>query len=299
MATQIRDQVSERALSWLNVEIGHFDPFCHADVPPEAEQTAMVEVALTAMTLLRRSPDYSDRASPAVWLDAVAAAYLRPGFHQTLFRGHKHAFSGHLLLWLALSPHRRLPVTRDQIQELIDLDDVIAIERLPFRVLELRYLLDLGSFRHNLPDFDALTDRCLIATRFNPIDALDDDIYGLTHAAFYLSDFGARDALQGKHADYVRQATRMLLAMMVRRRHWDLVAELLLTLYCLGAEENQLTKMAWCALADAQIPDGSIPENPGGGLVVTTDPHARFLALYHRTLTALLAAALSWRRTSN
>ena len=299
MATQIRSQVSERALAWLNAEINYFDPFRHAMTPPEAEQTAMVEVALIAMTLQRRLPDYSDRASLALWLDAVAAAYLRPGFHQTLFRGHKHAFSGHLLLWLALSPNHRLPVARSQIQRLIDLDNVIATERLPYRVLELRYLLELGSFRHELPDFGELTDRCFIATRFNPIDALDDDIYALTHAAFYLSDYGVRDALQGKQADYVRQATRMLLAMMVRRRHWDLVAELLLALYCLGAEEDQFTKTAWRTLADAQMPDGSIPENPGGGLVVITDPHARFLALYHRTLTALLAAALCWRETSN
>lgn len=299
MASRIRTQISERAISWMNAEIGHFDPFCHTAVPPEAEQTAMVEVALIAMTLQRRSLDYADRASPAVWLDAVAAAYLHPGFHQTLFRGHKHAFSGHLLLWLALSPDRRLPVARDQIQKLIDLDNVIATERLPYRVLELRYLLELGNFRHELPDFGALTDRCFIAARFNPIDALDHDIYALTHAAFYLSDYGARDALHGKHANYVRQATRMLLAMMVRRRHWDLVAELLLTLYCLGAEEDQLIKTAWCALADAQMPDGSIPEAPGGSLVITTDPHDRFLALYHRTLTALLAAALCWRETSN
>jgi hypothetical protein len=294
-STILRGEIAAQSFTWLEKEFSKFDPFYCGSTPSEAAQTALVEIALVAMTLSRRSPQLVYSKGTAAWLNFVASAYSRPAFYETLLRGHKHAFTGHLLLFAALTlAGIEPPVGRERLQTILDNDTVLASERLPYRLLELRYLLDLCSFSHSLPSLEAIGKRCFLRKEFNPIDVMDQDVYALTHATFYLSDFGGKPVPLGGCGRESREAVTMLLVMMAQRQHWDLVAELLLALYCLGNEENPLTDAIWNALARAQLSSGTIKTPAESHSVDDSDPHTRFLHLYHRNITALLASTLAW-----
>lgn len=186
---------------------------------------------------------------------------------------------------------------RGAIQRILDRGHIDAVDRTPWNMLDVGYFLDLGGFRHGLPD-PATLYPLSIACRLPPIpDMRRADVYAITHILFFLSDFGRLDMRERLGSRYAAtcEYVELLLAVETSRSDWDLVGELLLSCACLGIEPEPQTGLAWEALDGAQMEGGQIPgpehDTAGRGESdLTPEPEDDFRHNYHPTLVALIAA---------
>lgn len=295
----MRERAGSKAIAWLDREFPSFDLGQTGEgmAPDEATQTAFGEVAWLTLVLSREGR-CAGEGHMVRWLEHIADAYQQPGFCGYVFTGHPLAFTGHLVLWLAVSSHtNNVPVARAALQQLINSGRVTSVERPPYRMIELRYFLDLGGFRHDLPPYCSLFDQCFLAALpVRPGDTTEEDLYAATHALFYLTDFGAAqpDFLAADRVGRIEEFLAWSLHRMVEVHHWDLVAELLASLQCLRSRETPALVWGWRALAEAQDDSGAILEGPRGDrLVLARDAElsrGQFLSLYHRSIVTALAA---------
>lgn len=122
--------------------------------------------------------------------------------------------------------------------------------------------------------------------------------YSITHALLYASDFSARplDFLAQEEVQRVHEAVVHLLGVYLRRKNWDLAAELLAAERCLGRVSRH-SLMGWRHLLAAQQADGRMDgpqlERLADG---ERDAERLFDACYHTTLVAALAGAVWTRR---
>jgi len=298
-----RSLVLKRAAAWLRRQLGSFDPRGRNKDLDEARRTALAELGLVCLLLRRLPPtagDYGWLVEPATRL--LVRAFRREQVHSFLFEGPVAAFAGHLLIWLALPPEiAESIVTRSELQRLLGLRNVTRVERTPTRLLELRYLLDLADLRHELPGWRALYRRTLAASRPVTESLEPSDVYAITHTVFYITDFGREPAraLSGAERARLIQLTDELQEGMIRARHWDLVAELILTRCCLARAGSPGDSAGWEALARAQAAEGQFLSPAVRHLVesVSSEPHERqelmFLTSYHTCLVAVLAGAVA------
>ncbi len=294
----MRDTVGARALSWLDREYARFDVFQGpaADHPNEPHQTAVCELALGLLVLNRDHCRWRDDRVTRL-TDYLDRVYRHPSFHTYVFNGHPLAFTGHLITWLAVeAPKGQTPISHERMQELADTDRIACAPRSPFRTMELRYFLDWGGFRHSLPDYPVLFEQtCLAALEPPPSSFTLEDVYEATHVILYLTDFGLRPPAFIDTAGLRRIVDFLLtcLEMLVELHHWDLVAEVLLSLQCLGVDAATEVERGWRALSEAQDSTGAILEGPSGERLQPAGEFlapSEFLALYHRSLVALLAS---------
>jgi hypothetical protein len=247
----VPDTVGSRALAWLEKEYVRFDVFQDlvAGHPNEARQTAVCELAFALLVLSRDRRLLRDDRVSRL-ADCLFHIYRNPSFHSYIFDGHPLAFTGHLITWLAVETLKcPVPIPRERIQELAVTDRIVSAQRPAFRTMDV---------------------------------------------VFYLTDFGRRVPTFPDTAG-VRRIGDWLsacLEMLTEFHHWDLVAEVLLSLQCLRAEAVEDQKRAWQALYEAQDPTGAILEGPSGESVQPASVDlvpSEFLALYHRSLVAVLA----------
>ena len=293
-----RDTVGARALTWLDSEYARFDVFQGrpADHPNEPHQTAVCELAL-GILVLSRNPHLVRDERVTRLTGYLVRVYQHPSFHTYVFSGHPLAFTGHLITWLAVEALKGpTPISRERMQELADTNRIVCAPRPPFRTMELRYFLDWGRFRHSLPDYRVLFEQtCLAGLDPPPSSFTLEDVYEVTHLVLYLTDFGLRLPTFLDTAG-IRRIVDLLLAcleMLVELHHWDLVAEVLLSLQCLGVDAGVEVERGWRALYEAQDVTGAIFEGPSGDRLQPASIElapSEFLALYHRSLVAVLAA---------
>ena len=299
----LRQRVGTRAIAWFDSQLITWSPSYDRDEPNELSQTALAEIALLVLTLQRRCTRQFDRhPSLKLWLDYLFKSYSRPGFHQYIFHGHRLAFIGHLIIWLTLSRnHYRLPVSREQIQRLVAGGDRTSIVARPlYRVMELRYFLDIGRFRHDLPSWGSLfrTGSSFAFLDLPGVEPLD--IYAVTHTIFYLTDFGRHIPrfIPPDTLSRLNNSLQDLIIRMIHQHHWDLLAELLLAVHCISSNLTQVLGAGWRELAQAQDKSGAINEGPSASAsYFGSELGEGFLPLYHRSLTAAMAAFLGRSRT--
>jgi hypothetical protein len=291
--------VTDRALSWIESNLDRFDPFRRPFKPNEFRPKALVELALLAC-LLRRQPAFADDDRVSGILRFALRVYHTPFFRDSPFRL-ENAFPPRALLAAILRVCGLVFVDRDwdAIQVLVTRSNVCSPEQVPHRLLELRHLLDLGGFEHRLPSYPRLFRSSLLRGPLNLAYVTDFEAYSVTHTIFYLSDFGSRPLLGPGPADLDHAVWLVdhLLGMYTRRGNWDLVAELLLSLQCLGRTSSILYGLGWRALVDAQTADGMVPGpqfDPGKREAAgrECDLDHVFGTCYHTTLIAAMAGAL-------
>jgi len=138
-----------------------------------------------------------------------------------------------------------------------------------------------------------------VAARAEPWVVSGEVAYAITHEVFYLTDFGFRPLGNSQVRTYLRTWVPYWAEVFVREGDDDVGGELAMVLGCIGAGLSLRRGHPLLSVLAHQRSDGSVrgPEGAGGYLRSDGDPPARreFLACYHTTLVALMAAALTLR----
>ena len=252
--------LADRALSWLAAHLDGFQPFQGKDWPEGFRQKALLELAMLCMWL-RDKPVFRDRRV-ADFLRFVSCIHANPLFRERLVRV-DNTFVQHVATLVALDICA-VPVDdhfRSAIQDLLDHSNVLCTERTSHGMLELRYVLDRGGFRHELPSYEALYESGILSKPLNLLYMSEHDAYTITHALFFLTDFGARPVpgITASRFKDVRSTVEYLLGSYIHRGNWDLVGEFLLSFLCLQFTESPLYRLGLRALVEVQWPDGTVP----------------------------------------
>jgi hypothetical protein len=146
----------------------------------------------------------------------------------------------------------------------------------------------------------------LLAGAPNAVELKDDDVYAVTHALFYVTDFGMCAAEWPSTFDVADAAG--LVATLTRRSqslgNADLTAELIASSLCLGVVASPEMDSAWRFLQNAQQPDGRI-EGPAGFVdearaeELGGPAYRDWITSYHTTMVVALAALMARRAQSD
>ena len=289
----------DAGLAWIQNTIKLFNPFLPSNIDDNLRHKAVTELALLGMLLNRQQAFCRDYRITRIF-DFISEVYRHPFFLESMHRSN-NAFVSNVYLTVTL---RTVGLHYDPeywraIQVIIDRSNICGIERLPYRILELRHALDLGGFRHTIPAYSELVQQGILAQHMNLAYFTDDDAYSVTHTLFYISDFGKHpiDILSSEQLEHLRWVIKHLLGMYVRRRDWDITAELLLSSYCLGEPLSKLEEFGFRALANAQSADGGVP-GPQYDYDCERNQEPEFVAeyrftnCYHTTLVSILVGAM-------
>ncbi|MFJ9641076.1 DUF6895 family protein [Streptomyces sp. NPDC101178] len=294
------DQLSAGALDWLGHHLDHFDPFsASASTATHAPAKAALELALLCHCAARldKPPDSLDAAATL-----VRTLWQHPGFPPLLAAHPEHA-PVYRLIYAALAPDGIDGTCRSAALARLPAAFLAPEGKTPYQRIEIRYYADKAGLRHSIEPYAELVPHSpLVALRAEesgdtaPLTA--PQAYALTHAGFYLGDFGrSRPALAGDTLTYARNLTDRMLTHCVGHDRWDLAAELLLTQFILGAEPLRTASGAAAVecLARAQRPDGAIPGRSAALAAAGAATGGELFRLaYHTTLvTALMALTLA------
>lgn len=249
---------------------------------------------------LRRTPSFRPDERVQGFLRFVAEAYNQPPFFERLFRV-RSAFLPQVFLAviLRITEIRINDYEWRAIQELINSGTIHLAAQPIHRLLELRYMFDLGGLSHTIPSYSSLCRKSSLARSASLVYLTDMDAYLITHALFHCSNFGFNSprGISESKAQSVRKILDSLLAMYIYRRNWDLVGELLLSRHCLGDVGSTFSGLAWRALFDAQRHDGAVPGQYFDAkeldrLNGAAKEKYLFDTCYHTTLVAALVGAV-------
>src|SRR5262249_44813089 len=142
--------------------------------------------------------------------------------------------------------------TGQMIQSVVDTGYALAVEMVPFRMMDLRHVLDHAGIRHTLPVMEYSLARTMLAQRPPVFYLTSADVYCLTHTIFYLTDFGFTpvDLIEPSSLEVYRRLAEQLLGLYVRLRDWDLTAELLVCTHCLKSPISEVQSAAIQALTN-------------------------------------------------
>lgn len=287
-------RVATKSLQWIHSQIRYFDPFSDCELSDDLRHKALAELALLCL-IFRRHPELGSLRETNAIVSFIAQLSTTPFFEASLCRWND-AIIPVLILTVMLDAYgvARTIATREMICRVIHGSNIGIIERIPYRQLELRHILDAGGFEHNLPSYRDLWSRTLLANSPNLMFLSDSDVYSLTHTVFYLTDFGARkiEFLLTSEAERVHNTISCLLGVYLRQQNWDIAAELLLAEKCIG-RTSRYSVVAWKRLMAAQLPDGRF-EGPqlDASANRSSDPKQVFEDSYHTTLVCALTGAV-------
>ncbi|MCS7031214.1 MAG: hypothetical protein NZL92_06765 [Gloeomargarita sp. SKYG116] len=293
-------RVTTKVLGWLKKHLYRFNPFTSGDGVSEARQTALAELALLCFELSQNPRAETKVLALAIrGRQVLEAAYRQPELHKFIHRGPEQAFNGHLLMWLALPrPVAESMVPKEEFQAVFDHRAIAHAGWSPMRLLELRYFLDYSGLHHNLPTPRLLLEEALDLSSLDPYEMSVTAIYDLTHVIFYATHFGRWPGaiLTGTEREHLAALILVLQDRLINQKHWDLVAEIILSRRCLCLPDEQLaTEPAWYALAQAQEEEGAYNAQLLQQLLVAQGMELElaadyvFLRCYHPCLVTAMA----------
>ncbi|MFJ8252605.1 DUF6895 family protein [Streptomyces sp. NPDC094466] len=325
--TSSLDRLSVGALDWLGANLDHFDPYAaDAGTATHRQAKAVLELALLCHCANRPGGPRDERLNGATAL--LRKLWQRPDFPR-LFDTHPPSAPTYGLAFAALAPDgvddtvRRAPLAR------LAPDFLSPAGKSPLKRMEIRFYADKAGADHTIEPYAELLGQSPLATltAAAPGSATAEDVargdaaargdadrgdvppltesegYSLTHAAFFLGDYGRTPTgLYGDALAHARELVRHMLDHCVGQDRWDLGAELVITQFILGLDPLRTSSGAAAVecLARAQRSDGAIP---GRSAALMASGSARagefFRKAYHTTLvTALMTLVLSSGRPS-
>ena len=278
-----------QAIAWLAANRGFFDPTLRIPKDQLFAKKAVVELALLVA--------YRHRLEPAPltpdWLallDTVEQVASRPAYVEAAARDPR-ALLLYALTFAALRIcGRENPEFAHVVEQCLATGYATAAERLPYRRMDLLHFLLISGFDPSAGSkLDETYLSTLLAQSPNVVELNDSDVYAITHALFYLTDFGQRPATTSADVPAILEA---LLRLAIAERNADLAGELLCCALPYGLAN---TAAGWNLLATMQQPDGRLPGPPGVVQPAPTDPPGYFAwkQAYHTTIVGVLASLMA------
>jgi hypothetical protein len=204
----------------------------------------VVEAALLVLLAARAAPESSTIGDAVDQLAEQLAPRARSRRTRTLMMRFPHCVAtlgfGHIALQSAGHPDFEFD---EQVRRCLATEQVRAIERVPFRTIELGWHHQLLGLESANDDSDLLP-LSVISNPPNPCFALREQAYQLTHVVMYATNFGARPDRLGGYRDRLEQAVDGFLAWTVATEDYDLVCELLIALECAAIAWRGRAKIA-------------------------------------------------------
>jgi len=300
-----------KAFDWIDQNIELFNPLKHENDSNTSnlyQTKALGELGLLCMLYQRCTKGILE---PRIerFLLFIYNIWQHPEYQERIVRRPEY-FQIYTMIYIVL---QQCNVINDDsykeiIQRTLDQGYVTVTETTPMRLLDRRHMLDCGKFNHNLPSYEELYKNTLLAKTPPVIYLTDTDVYAITHTLFYLTDFGRSSAtmLNGDHLLTVRWIIETLLGLYLRRKHWDLVGELLLTCQCIHWYPKIIFEMAWETMVKFQLPDGSMPgprfyDEQLSKIDGLQKIHYCFEQNYHTTIVNAITSFLTyqWMKNNN
>jgi hypothetical protein len=290
-----RAELLAGAVSWLEKNLGQFDPLMAGVQPDALRNKALAELAFLCDYMRRAKPSLEEHSRRM--LSFVENVWRRSEYQDLIVRNPESLQLYVLTYNSLLRAGFEVSGAKRTIQSVINAGYATSVEAVPFRVMDFRHVLDGAELCHSLPSMNELLSRTMLAQR-PPLHYLTTaDIYCLTHTIFYLTDFGFASPAAIGLSDLIelREIVELLIGLSVRLQDWDLTSELLVCGHCLESAPTALKHIAWTALTAAQLEDGSVPApkfEPHGTEGRRFPEQYAFEHNYHTTLVAALAAVL-------
>jgi hypothetical protein len=120
---------------------------------------------------------------------------------------------------------------------------VDAIERLPYRAMDLAWLRSLHN-PNEPPSFQGAMAHSILSSCAHPVYMAEMDAYAITHALMYLTDFGERGVPVDVSYERVSDMVDACLAWQLLTANMDLMGELLVGTALLGAAWSPYARLA-------------------------------------------------------
>jgi hypothetical protein len=285
-----------RAVEWLADRREHLDPALAADDTVMYARKALVEVAVLVGLRARLDPAPLEPPYQRL-LDVVAQVAARPSYRELVRRDRRA-----LLLYAGVYAALRLcgredPEFRHVLEQTVNGRFAASFERVPYRHLDLLHTLELAGIDCPAPGVEQVLPLTLVANDPNVWELSTGDVYAITHAVFYLSDFGRRHVAWPPSTDAATVVDLLhgCLALARARADADLVGELLMCLTCLHAPVAPVEERARAWLRSWQEPDGKLEGPPGvvPRRLRDADPAwGTWATAYHTTIVGVFDALL-------
>jgi len=291
--------IADRAVGWLDAHLQWFDPqLWERHLPPRPFPGGPVLELLLLCRQLREHPTAANDAFVSAAVEIAERVVERPEFVDGLYRA-PQLFTYHLWLLAALEALDGAAGGARTVAEALLSAGRTGLPNpgaAAIGALELRHVLDLAALPADLPPVTRLGHRWWREHTRNPLVLGDRDVYALTHAVFYCTDFGrfALPLSERERRELVELVV-VLLGAALARRDADLGAELLHAARIAGGRSHPAAVAGWAQLSHAQRPDGAIP----GPLFEAATAHRlrgeRAIAYafgtgYHTTVVGAIAA---------
>lgn len=255
--------LEQRAAAWLADRATYLDPALAAPDTALFSRKALVEVAL--LVGLRARLDGPLDATYTRLLDVLVDVAGRPSYRELVRRDRRA-----LLLYAGTYAALRLCGREDEdlrhaLVATVDGRYATSFERVPYRHLDLLHTLELAGIASPAPDYAQVLPMTLLVADPNVWELSVSDLYAITHAVFYVTDFGQREVAwpAGTTTAGVADLLLACLAVARAREDADLVGELLMCLTCVRAPESAFERSARAWLRSWQEPDGRLEGPPG------------------------------------
>ncbi|MFH9761713.1 DUF6895 family protein [Streptomyces anulatus] len=315
--TSSLDQLSAGTLDWLGANLDHFDPYAAGTGTATHQRAAkaVLELALLCHCSTRPGGPRDERLDGATAL--LRKLWQRPEFPR-LFDAHPPSAPTYGLAYAALAPEGiDDTVCRATLARLAP-DFLSPAGKSPLKRMEIRFYADKAGASHTIEPYAGLVGQSPLVTltaappggaaeggakTVDVAPLTDSDGYSLTHAAFFLGDYGrTATGLDGDALSHARELVRRMLDHCVGQDRWDLAAELVISQFILGLDPLRTPSGAAAVecLVRAQRSDGAIPGRSPALVASPSAPAGElFRKAYHTTLvTALMTLVLSPGRPS-
>ena len=189
-----------------------------------------------------------------------------------------------------------------QIAQLVATPGYYQTDMLAWRHLDLLVgVEELGLFDNLDSEIIETFNRTWLSRCHAPWTITDPAAYGLTHAAFYMTNYGVgASRLPARCESYLLENCLPWARMYLDAGNFDLAAEMLMTRCCVHAPID-ISEQALCDdFLSARLRDGALPCPPYGALSLLfgeANPDRRhFLLHYHTVLVTCMASAMAVNR---
>jgi hypothetical protein len=290
-------RLSGGALNWLGHNLDFFNPYsAGAQLSGYWKAKAALELRLLHYCWEGLYPADGRRAD---FDDLVRTLWQLPDFQRLVTSRPDHP-AYYALIYAALAPDGIDQALRDATLAILQAEGYLSgAGQSALLRLQTRYFADKAGFEHEIEPYEELIEQSILVKLPATRPVTIQDAYSIAHASFYLSDYGGKPTglAPDRLAIAVRLVSRMLNYCAIQDM-WDLAAELVITLSCLGVDPVSSPSGAAGirGLARAQLPSGALPGRSAAQQAdESASPADFFNRAYHTTLMAALIPFIASR----